>query len=138
MSRPSPLSRRMTFGLSLCGGCLLWTAFPPINWSFMAWFAPILWMPLLRADRFVSSKSPKRLERILGNSYTHMWLAHVVYWMIMLQGLRLAHWTTHFGWLAAGLYLGIYLPCFVFVGRCCVHRLRMPLAFAAAISWITF
>jgi apolipoprotein N-acyltransferase len=67
-----------------------------------------------------------------------MWLAHVIYWMIMLQGLRLAHWTTHFGWLAIGLYLGIYLPCFVFVGRCCVHRLRMPLALAAAISWITF
>jgi apolipoprotein N-acyltransferase len=138
MSRPSQLSRRMTFGLSLFGGCLLWTAFPPINWSFMAWFAPILWMPLLMADRFVSSKSPKRLGRILGNSYTHMWLAHVVYWMIMLQGLRLAHWTTHFGWLALGLYLGIYLPCFVFVGRCCVHRLRMPLPLAAAISWITF
>ena len=138
MSRPSQLSRRMTFGLSLFGGCLLWTAFPPINWSFMAWFAPILWMPLLTADRFVSSKSPKRLDRILGNSYTHMWLAHVVYWMIMLQGLRLAHWTTHFGWLAIGLYLGIYLPCFVFVGRCCVHRLRMPLPLAAAISWITF
>nr|MCS5632710.1 apolipoprotein N-acyltransferase [Pirellulaceae bacterium] len=138
MSRPSQLSRRMTFGLSLFGGCLLWTAFPPINWSFMAWFAPILWMPLLTTDRFVSSKSPKRLDRILGNSYTHMWLAHVVYWMIMLQGLRLAHWTTHFGWLAIGLYLGIYLPCFVFVGRCCVHRLRMPLPLAAAISWITF
>ena len=138
MSRPSQLSRRMTFGLSLFGGCLLWTAFPPINWSFMAWFAPILWMPLLTADRFVSSKSPKRLDRILGNSYTHMWLAHVVYWMIMLQGLRLAHWTTHFGWLAIGLYLGIYLPCFVFVGRCCVHRLRIPLPLAAAISWITF
>ena len=138
MSRPSQLSRRMTFGLSLFGGCLLWTAFPPINWSFMAWFAPILWMPLLTADRFVSSKSPKRLDRILGNSYTHMWLAHIVYWMIMLQGLRLAHWTTHFGWLAIGLYLGIYLPCFVFVGRCCVHRLRMPLPLAAAISWITF
>ena len=138
MSRPSQLSRRMTFGLSLFGGCLLWTAFPPMNWSFMAWFAPILWMPLLTADRFVSSKSPKRLDRILGNSYTHMWLAHVVYWMIMLQGLRLAHWTTHFGWLAIGLYLGIYLPCFVFVGRCCVHRLRMPLPLAAAISWITF
>tara|TARA_B110000263_G_scaffold249764_1_gene268417 strand:+ start:3604 stop:5112 length:1509 start_codon:yes stop_codon:yes gene_type:complete len=58
--------------------------------------------------------------------------------MIMLQGLRLAHWTTHFGWLALGLYLGIYLPCFVFVGRCCVHRLRLPLPLAAAISWITF
>ena len=138
MSRPSQLSRRMTFGLSLFGGCLLWTAFPPINWSFMAWFAPMLWMPLLMADRFVSSKSPKRLGRILGNAYTHIWLAHVVYWMIMLQGLRLAHWTTHFGWLAIGLYLGIYLPCFVFVGRCCVHRLRMPVALAAAISWITF
>lgn len=138
MSRPSQLSRRMTFGLSLFGGCLLWTAFPPINWSFMAWLAPILWMPLLTADRFVSSKSPKRLDRILRNSYTHMWLAHVVYWMIMLQGLRLAHWTTHFGWLALGLYLGIYLPCFVFVGRCCVHRLRLPLPLAAAISWITF
>jgi len=104
----------------------------------MAWLAPMLWMPLLTADRFVSSKSPKRLNRILGNSYTHMWLAHVVYWMIMLQGLRLAHWTTHFGWLALGLYLGIYLPCFVFVGRCCVHRLRLPLPLAAAISWITF
>ena len=138
MSRPSQLSRRMTFGLSLFGGCLLWTAFPPINWSFMAWFAPMLWMPLLTADSFFSSKSPKRLKRILGNSYTHMWLAHVIYWMIMLQGLRLAHWTTHFGWLAIGLYLGIYLPCFVFVGRCCVHRLRMPVALAAAISWITF
>ena len=138
MSRPSQLSRRMTFGLSLFGGCLLWTAFPPINWSFMAWFAPILWMPLLTTEKFVSSTSPKRLDRILGNSYTHMWLAHVIYWMIMLQGLRLAHWTTHFGWLALGLYLGIYLPCFVFVGRCCVHRLRMPLPLAAAISWITF
>ena len=128
----------MTFGLSLLGGCLLWTAFPPINWSFIAWFAPMLWMPLLMADRFVFSKSPKRLVRLLGNAYTHMWLAHVVYWMIMLQGLRLAHWTTHFGWLALGLYLGIYLPCFIFVGRCCVHRLRMPVALAAAISWITF
>ena len=137
MTSPKQLSRRTTFGLSVLGGCLLWTAFPPLNWTWMAWLAPCLWMPLLTAGGFKPSPSKRRSRRIMGNGYFQMWLAHVLFWLLLLQGLRLAHWTTHFGWLALAMYLGVYLPAFVFVGRQLIRHTRLPASLAAAISWVS-
>jgi len=137
MTSPNQLSRRTVFGLSLLGGCLLWTAFPPLNWTWMAWLAPCLWMPLLTAGGFKPSPSKRRSRRIMGNGYFQMWLAHIFFWLLLLQGLRLAHWTTHFGWLALALYLGIYLPAFVFVGRQLIRHGRLPVSLAAAVSWVS-
>ncbi len=110
--------------LALAGSFLLWAAFPPIGISSLAWLAPLPWLVLVSRERF-STRRP----------YLVLWLASLVHWLAMLQGIRLAHWLNHFGWLALSAYLAIYLPLFVGLSRCATHRLRIPLALAAPVIW---
>lgn len=64
-----------------------------------------------------------------------MWACGAVYWLISIQGVRLAHWSTHFGWLALGFYLGIYIPLFLLGTNWLQRGLKLPIPIAAAISW---
>src|SRR4051794_6183738 len=55
----SSLFRASNFGfralqplsLGLCGGLLLWAAFPRINLPWLAWIAPLPWLRLARAPQ---------------------------------------------------------------------------------------
>lgn len=115
---------RSTLGLSLAGGVVLWAAFPPVAWTWLAWFAPVFWLVLVR-----SRKLPGR------RPYLAIWLAGAVYWLAMLQGVRLAHWLNHFGWVALSCYLAAYWPCFVALTRIAVHRCGVSVILAAPVVW---
>jgi len=120
---PAPLWRS-TFVVSLAGGGMLWAAFPPIQWTWLAWFAPCFWLFLIRSNKLVGRRP-----------YLAIWLASSVHWLAMLQGVRLAHPLNTIGWVALSLYLAAYLPCFVALSRIAVQRLRISVVLAAPIVW---
>ena len=135
------------FALSLAGGLLLWAAFPPLGWWPLAWIAPWFWFAWIdrsiertKAGRPVAAGGlialGKRIVRFVIERFDFSsWFASVLHWMLLLQGLRLAHWGTYFGWIALSIYLAIYLPVFLALTSKLMQRTRLPLGLAAAISW---
>ncbi len=128
------------FVLNLAGGLILWAAFPPLGWWPLAWLAPWCWFVVIDRqlqqgptvnDPAVSGGRRRLRDQFNGSA----WLASCRCWLLLLQGLRLAHWGTHFGWLALGMYLACYLPVFLAVTSRLVQRTPIPLPLAAAISW---
>ncbi len=112
--------------LTLSSGGLLWAAFPPLGISLLAWVAlvPVLLL-VHRKDNPVSR----------FRWYLLIWIGSALHWLLLTQGIRLAHWSTHFAWLTLGLYLGIYLPLFIGLTRVAVHCWRWPLMVAAPLTW---
>jgi len=123
-SRPCVPWYRTTLSIAALGGILLWAAFPPLGVWPLAWFAPVPWLWLVR-----------RQETPGKRGYGALYLVGFLHWMLLLQGMRLAHWATHIGWVAVCLYLAVYLPLFVGLTRVAVHRMRIPLILAAPVIW---
>ncbi len=115
---------RSPFVVALVGGLLMWAALPPLRLWPLAWIAPVPWLILVRR------------ERLGPRAYWAIWAASVVHWVLVMQGIRLAHWANYFGLLALSGYLGVYLPLFVAVTRQAVHRCRVPLVVAAPVAWM--
>jgi len=118
------------FLYGLLGNCLLYLCLPPIGWSWAAWLAPACWLPLIAARKL------NYRNATLKRAYLGLYITHVCCWLALLQGMRLAHWTTYFGWSALSIYLGLYLPLFVFAARTIHHQLKISLSYSAAISWV--
>jgi apolipoprotein N-acyltransferase len=111
--------------LTLASGGLLWAAFPPLG------IAPLAWIALVPALLLVHDRQPPHRFRW----YLLIWLGSSLHWMLLTQGIRLAHWSTHFAWFTLGLYLGLYLPLFIGLTRVAVHCCRWPLMVAAPLIW---
>jgi apolipoprotein N-acyltransferase len=115
---------RSTLALGFGGSLLLGASFPPIGFSWLAWFAPLPWLVLIQRDSF-SGRRP----------YLLLWLVSLFHWLAMLQGIRLAYWVLHFGWFALSAYLAAYLPLFVALARFATRRAKLPLVVAAPVIW---
>lgn len=109
---------------ALLGSILLYAAFPPLGWWPLAWFAPTCWILLVLPAQWHDRRP-----------YWTLWFASALFWLAMLQGIRLAHWANHFGWVALSLYLAAYLPLFVGLTRSAHHQLRIPVWIAAPVVW---
>ncbi len=106
-------------------GLALWASFAPVGASFLAWFAPIGWLALIERKA-----SPNR------RGYLVIYLSGLLFWLLNLQGIRLAFWALIFGWIALSVYLAIYIPLFVGITRTLRHQWRVPLAVAAPVVWV--
>jgi apolipoprotein N-acyltransferase len=114
-----------TFALGLAGGLLLWAAFPPLNLPWLAWLAPIPWLWLAQRSTLAGWRP-----------YIVLWFCGTVHWLLMLEGIRLAHPALYAGWIALSAYLGAYLPVFVGLTRVAVHRLNISIIAAAPLIWV--
>lgn len=56
-------------------------------------------------------------------------------WLGLLQGIRLAYWPLYGGWVALSLYVAIYLPAYMVIGRSLRMTFCVPFPFACAVSW---
>jgi apolipoprotein N-acyltransferase len=65
-----------------------------------------------------------------------LWVSGVVFWLLAVHWIRLPHPLNYLAWAALASYLGLYLPAFVVLARCAVHRFRVPLAIAAPVVWV--
>src|SRR3989442_14828037 len=91
-------STAATVGMGLLGAVLLWAAFPPLNLPWLAWIAPVPWLWLVRQPNLPGWRP-----------YFILWLCGTFHWLLMLEGIRLAHPALYAGWLALSAYLGVYL-----------------------------
>ncbi|MDE0735451.1 MAG: apolipoprotein N-acyltransferase [Pirellulaceae bacterium] len=128
------------FAFNLAGGLFLFAAFPPLGWWPLAWIAPWYWFALIdRKLQEIPLADPapggSRWRRLFSKLDYPAWLAATLSWLLLLQGLRLAHWGTHFGWLAISMYLAVYLPVFLAWTTQLMRRSGLPLGLAAAITW---
>lgn len=123
-SEPASHWYERTWPLAFSSALLLWASFPPLNLWPLAWLATIPWLLLIRRDRLRGWKP-----------YLQITLAGAVHWLLMLQGVRLAHPALYGGWVALSVYLAMYLVLFIALTRVAVHQLRWPLFLAAPIVW---
>jgi apolipoprotein N-acyltransferase len=122
---PPVLWYQQPIWLALAGSLLLWASFPPLNLWPIAWVAPLPWLALVRQEKLRGWKP-----------YLQIWLAGFVHWLLMLQGIRLAHPALYGGWLALSAYVAAYLVLFFAISRVAVHQLRWPLLVAAPVVWV--
>ena len=111
----------LMFALVSC--FLLWLSMPGpgrgIWW--LAWIAmvPMIWL-------VHSPALPHKLLR-------QVWVASLLFWLVMLHFVRLPIWLLWFGWFALSAYLSVYGPLFVSISRSLVHRFRVPTVIAVPI-----
>lgn len=115
---------RSTLALGLAGSLLMWAALPPLALGPLAWFAPVPWLVLVRAD-----------EMPCRRPYRTLWLAGFAFWLLAIHWLRLPHPALYLGWLALSAYLACFLTVFVGLSRVAVHRIGVPLWLAAPTVW---
>ncbi|MFM7072778.1 MAG: apolipoprotein N-acyltransferase [Planctomycetota bacterium] len=106
-------------------GLVWWLALPPIGWSWLGLAAPL---PLLGLVTLPSLPGRR--------PYLGLWAAASLWWLIYLQGVRLAHPALYAGWFALSVYVAAYTPMFVALTRVAINRLGWPLAIAAPVIWV--
>ena len=105
-------------------GFVLWTAFPPAEWNWLAWVAlsPLFWLATL----------PTARVRV----YLSAWLGGLVFWLLALQWLRLIGEGAWLGWVVMAGFFSLWWPAFLALTRWGVLRLRLPLIVAAPLNWV--
>ncbi|MFI5455850.1 MAG: apolipoprotein N-acyltransferase [Isosphaerales bacterium] len=108
----------------LAAGFLLWTSFPPAEWSWLAWIAltPLFWLVTLREARF--------------KAYLAAWVGGFVFWLLALEWLRMLDANAWLGWFVMALVFSLWWPAFLALTRWAVFRLQVPLLLAAPITWV--
>ncbi len=108
----------------MCSGALLWTAFPPVEWSWLAWIAlvPLFWLVI----------QPERPLRL----YLGAWAGGLVFWVLSVQWVRLTDPTAWLAWLAMACIFSFWWPGFLALARLAVFRLKLPLMLAVPILWV--
>lgn len=117
-------SPRSTLRNAILGSVLCFLAFPPVAWSWLVWIAPVPWLVLVRTEALPGRRP-----------FRSLWLAGTVFWMLAVHWIRLPHPLNYLAWLALTIYLGLYLPLFVWLSRTGVHRWRLPLWIVAPVVW---
>lgn len=118
------LTPNSTLRAGMVGSILLWLALPPLNWYWLAWFAPLPWLALVR-QKSLPGRKP----------YRTLWLCGIVFWLLAVHWIRLPHPLNYLAWTALAMYLGAYLPAFVFLSRLGLHRYGAPLWLIAPVVW---
>jgi apolipoprotein N-acyltransferase len=117
------VSRHPVFA-GITSGFFLWAAFPPIEWSWLAWAALV---PLFL---MVVDQGP------VLRLYLSAWAGGLVFWTLSLQWVRLTDATAWVAWVAMALVFSLWWPGFLALARMAVLRLRLPLMMAAPILWV--
>jgi apolipoprotein N-acyltransferase len=113
---------RMVAGMA--SGFLLWTSFPPVEWSWLAWIAlvPLFWLATLRGPR--------------AKTYLAAWAGGLTFWMLALEWVRMCDANAWIGWLLMALVFSVWWPGFLALTRFAVLRMQLPLLLAAPIIWV--
>jgi apolipoprotein N-acyltransferase len=113
---------RMVAGMA--SGFLLWTSFPPVEWSWLAWIAlvPLFWLATLPGPR--------------QKTYLAAWAGGLAFWMLALEWVRMCDPNAWLGWLLMALVFSLWWPAFLALTRFAVFRVQLPLLLAAPIIWV--
>ncbi len=108
----------------LASGLLLWLAFPPANWGWLAWFA--------LAPLFGLIVRPGARLSLYGGA----WVGGFAFWLLAIQWVRLSDSDAWLGWVAMALVLSLWWPVFLALGRLAVGRVGLPLMVVAPVLWV--
>ena len=64
----------------------LWMSFPPLGLGWLAWLAPLGWLQFVQRSQALTRKD-----------YLHLWFSGCLFWLALLQGIRLAYWPLYLG-----------------------------------------
>lgn len=109
---------------ALASGLLLFFAYPPADRGYLAWFALV---PLLTLVR--SAKSRWAL-------YLGAWVGGLAFWVLSVNWIWELHPSAWLAWLALATYQSLYWPLFLLLARVMVRKHRLPLMLAAPIAWV--
>jgi apolipoprotein N-acyltransferase len=109
--------------LPLLTGVLLCFCYFPIAWGWIAWVALV---PLL-----ILVRRPARGLHI----FLSAWLAGLVFFVPILQWMRVADPRMYFTWIGLALYCSLYFPLAIGLLRLLERRTRLPLVLTAPIIW---
>lgn len=119
---------KLPFRAQIALACLLlWFAFPPLSIWPLAFVSIALFLPTILRE-----------EKLSAKEYRWLWYCSSLLWLALLQGIRLAYWPLYGGWLALGLYCGVYLPLWVGTCRKLVHCWKIPWQIAAPCTWVAW
>lgn len=115
----SALSVGLLTALSLL---MLWLSYSPIE------LAPVAWIALVPLSQLLRLKSLPRMCLSL------VWVVSTVWAMATLQWMRLGHPAMYLALGALSIYMGLYVPVFVWVGRRCVAQ-KLPVWLTVPVVW---
>src|SRR3954447_18594271 len=95
----------------LASGLLLWTAFPPVEWRWLAWLAlvPLFWLVVRRGPRVPL--------------YLGAWLGGLAFWLLCVRWVRLTDPTAWLAWVAMAVIFSLWWPAFLGLARLAVFGL---------------
>ncbi len=108
-----PLLGRIAAGM--LSGLLLWLCFFPVNWGFLAWFAMV---PLLTLIRATGPRWVICMAAFLGG-FAFYWPA--------LSWMRVADPTMAIAWQFLAIYCALYTVIGIFLARLLDQKTRLPL-----------
>lgn len=121
---PRPPARAHPSVPALASGLLLFFAYPVAERGYLAWFALVPLLTLVRSEK------PRH------SLYLGAWVGGLVFWVLSVSWIWELHPTAWLAWLALAAYQSIYWPLFLLLARLMVRRHRLPLMLAAPIAWV--
>jgi apolipoprotein N-acyltransferase len=112
------------FWLTLISNALLWLAYPPVGWGWLAWVAPV---PMLMLVFTADIPRAPALVKVWGASF--------LFWLATFYFIPLPHPILILGWLALSAYLAIYTPLVLVTARALVWRWGVWTVIAVPIAW---
>lgn len=101
---------------------LLWLSFTPVE------FAPLAWIALVPLSQLL------RLRSLPHWCLSLVWIVSILWAVATLQWMRLGHPAMFLALAALSIYVGLYIPAFVWIGRRCVAQ-KMPVWLTVPIVW---
>jgi apolipoprotein N-acyltransferase len=102
---------------------LLWLSYFPVACGWLAWFALV---PLLGLVRTTARR------RVV---YPCAWLAGLAFYWPALQWMRVADDRMYFTWAFLSTYCALYFPLEIWLLRLLERRLRLPLLLTLPVTW---
>lgn len=121
--RPAP-SGPPPIPLALASSALLWSSFPPAEWSGMAWLALIPFFLLARSDRPAWS------------IYLAATLGGFAFWLLALNWIGGIDPSAWLAWVVMAAVLAAWWPMALLLTRIGTRKLALPLMLAGPIAWV--
>jgi apolipoprotein N-acyltransferase len=121
-SRRGPRARSLLLAVLATAG-LLWLSYFPVNCGWLAWFALVPLLALVRATA---------RPRVV---YFSAWICGLAFYLPALQWMRVADPRMYFTWIGLAIYCSLYFPIALLIVRFFDHRARFPLVLTLPVVW---
>jgi apolipoprotein N-acyltransferase len=109
--------------LAVASGFMLWASFYPLNLGWLGWVALVPLLGLVRAQASA--------WRVYGAAL----LCGLVFFIPVLQWMRVADPMMYATWIALALYCALYFPAAIYLLRRLARRVPLPLVVTLPVVW---